>query len=405
MLHRHTLGRVPPKPHTTFRDENGKLLMEQMVTRDGFEGPFSILYYRIPPTDEFEVENLKLPGYCPFEPVREQPLHRRHIRTQDLKPGGDFLTGRRTLLFNSTLHIGICKPAQPAGDFFSNGDGDELLFIKQGSGRLESIYGVLPFREHDYVLIPRSTAYRLHLEGDRGTILYFEGRPKLGIPGDYRNKWGQLTDFAPYSHRDFRLPAELLRFDERSHGKPPYRIVVKQADGLTVHKYKHFPLDVVGWDGALYPVAFSIHDYQPKTGLVHLPPTIHTTFAGPGFVVCSFVPRLVDYFDRGDSKAIPCPYAHSSVDMDEILYYVEGNFTSRRGIESESISLHPQGVTHGPHPGTYERSVGTKRTDELAVMCDTYEPLKMTTAADEVEDKKYHTSWVTTEGDSAWTSK
>jgi len=178
-------------------------------------------------------------------------------------------------------------------------------------------------------------------------------------------------------------------------------LVVKASDELTVHRYKHFPLDVVGWDGVLYPVAFSIHDYQPKTGLVHLPPTIHTTFSGEGFVVCSFVPRKVDYHE----KAIPCPYAHSSVDMDEVLYYVAGDFTSRKGIRPESISLHPQGVTHGPHPGTYEKSIGTERTNELAVMCDTHEPLRLTTVAAGLEDKDYHTSWVTRAGDSTWTSK
>ncbi len=390
MLHRHTLGRVPPKPHTAFYDEDGSLLMEQCMTRQGFEGPFTILYFRTPPTDEFSVESLSLAGFCPVEAVREQPLHRRHIRTQDLSPKGDFLTARQTVLVNKSVHIGVCKPAKPAERFFSNGDGDELYFVKEGSGLLESVYGMLPFREHDYLLIPKSTPYRIHLEGDRGTMLVFEGRPWLGIPGEYRNSYGQLTDYAPFTHRDFRLPTELLRYDEARHGRAPYEIVVKMSDELTVHTYEKFPLDVVGWDGALYPVAFNIHDYQPKTGLVHLPPTIHTTFAGNGFVVCSFVPRKTDFHPQ----AVPCPYGHASADMDEILYYVAGNFTSRKGIDSESISLHPQGVAHGPHPGTYEASIGTTETSELAVMCDTYEPLRLTTVADGIEDKQYHTSWV-----------
>jgi homogentisate 1,2-dioxygenase len=400
MIHRHTLGKIPPKPHTTFY-EDGKLLMEQMITREGFNGPYSILYYRIPPTDEFEVDPHALPGFCPFELIPSQPLHRRHIKTQDFKPGGDFLTGRKTLLVNEDLHIGLLKPTQPAERFFSNGDGDELYFVKSGSGWLESLYGVLPFREHDYVLIPKSTPYRLHLEGDRGTLLVFEGRPWLGIPSQYRNQCGQISDYAPYSHRDFRAPERLLDHSRRSQRGPAgastgavFELVVKMGDELTIHKYKHFPLDVVGWDGLIYPVAFNIHDYQPKTGLVHLPPTIHTTFAGDRFVVCSFVPRAVDYFERDGVKAIPCPYAHASVDMDEILYYVDGNFTSRRGIVSESISLHPLGVTHGPHPGTYERSIGVRRTDELAVMCDTYKPLRLTTTAASIEDAGYHTSWV-----------
>lgn len=400
MIHRLTLGRVPAKPHTSFYDEEGKLLMEQMITREGFNGPYSILYYRIPPTDEFEVDNVAIPGFCPFELVKEQQLHRRHVRTQDMKPGGDFLTGRRTLMVNANLQFGVCKPCEPARRFFSNGDGDELYFIKSGRGKLESLYGLLPFREHDYVLIPKSTPYRLHFDGNQATFIVFEGRPKLGIPGEYRNKWGQISDYAPFSHRDFRAPQELLHFGQNCDPiRLPFELVVKMSDRLSVHRYQHFPLDIVGWDGVLYPVAFNIHDFQPKTAMVHLPPTIHTNFAGEGFVICSFVPRMVDYYDRDGAKAIPCPYAHASVDMDEILYYVEGNFTSRRGIDSESISLHPLGVTHGPHPGTYARSIGTRRTNELAVMCDAYQPFRLTTFADGLEDKGYHTSWVRQESD------
>lgn len=404
MLHRHALGKFPAKPHTAYY-EDGKILMEQMVTRDGFSGPYSILYYRIPPTDEFEVSSLKVPGFAPFEPLAEQPLHRRHIRSQDLKPGGDFLTGRKTLMFNSDVHMGILKPTQPPARFFSNGDGDELYFVKAGSGQVESIYGILPFKQHDYIMIPRGTFYRMRFDGDRGVAIVFEGRPRLDIPGDYRNRYGQLTDFAPYSHRDFRVPQELLRFDPATHGNGPYELVVKCGDELSVHTYEHFPLDVVGWDGAIYPVAFNIHDYQAKAGLVHLPPTIHTTFAGNGFVVCSFVPRQLDWHE----KAIPCPYAHASVDMDEVLYYVDGNFISRKGIESESISLHPLGITHGPHPGMYEKSIGAKRSEELAVMCDTHKPLRLTNLAYELEDKGYHTSWVRNEtpvepGSTTWTS-
>lgn len=390
MIDRKVLGRIPPKPHITFYDEDGQLLMEQMVTRDGFHGPFSILYFRTPPTDEFSVEPLELPGFCPVKPVDKQPLHRRHVRTQDMPHAGNFLTGRRTLMINDDIHIGVCKPNKPADRFFSNGDGDECWFVKSGSGTLESVYGVLPFKEHDYLLIPRSTPYRIHLENDSGILLCFEGRPKIGVPSDYRNNWGQISEYAPYSHRDFRGPTQLLRYDKNEHGEPPYRVAVKMNDEITVHKYEKFPFDVVGWDGVLYPTAFNIHDYQPKTGMVHLPPTIHTTFAGQGFVICSFVPRMTDTHPQ----AIPCPYGHASVDMDEILFYVAGNFTSRKGIDSESISLHPQGVPHGPHPGTYAASIGTKSTSELAVMMDCYKPLRMTTVAAEIEDKDYHTSWV-----------
>ncbi len=388
MLHRMALGRLPNKPHTTLY-EGDQLLMEQMVTREGFRGPFTILYFRRPPTDEVEVRDLTLPGFCPAEPADDRPLQRRHIRTQDLPAGGDFLTGRRTMLVSEALDLGICKPRTASRQWFSNGDGDELYFVTAGRGRLESVLGVLPFGRHDYLLIPKMTAYRLCFD-EPATLLVLEGRPEIKIPGDYRNDWGQLTDYAPYSHRDFRGPQELLQLDAREHGPGPYEIVMKRRGALSLHRYRHFPLDIAGWDGCVYPVAFNIHDYQPKTGLVHLPPTIHTTFAGERFVICSFVPRQLDYHPQ----AIPCPYAHSNVDMDEILYYVDGNFISRKGIGPESISLHPAGVAHGPHPGTYERSIGAKRSEELAVMIDCYPPFRLTALAAELEDTQYHLSWL-----------
>jgi homogentisate 1,2-dioxygenase len=390
MLQRHTLGRIPRKPHTAFYDEKGKLLMEQCVTYEGFNGPFSMLYFRTPPTDVFGVEDMMLPGFAPAETVEDQPLVRRHVRPRDLESGGDFLTGRRTLFVSADVHVGVCKPVETTQRFFSNGDGDELYFITSGTGFLESVYGVVPFREHDYLLIPKSTPYRIRFESDAGTMLVFEGRPHLHIPGQYRNRYGQLTDYAPYSHRDFRPPEDLLKLDPRSHGGGPYELVVKMSDRVTIQRYEHFPLDVVGWDGFVYPLAFNIHDFQPITGMVHQPPTVHTTFAGDGFVICSFVPRMVDFHEN----AVPCPYGHANVDMDEIIYYVEGNFTSRRGIDRESMTLHPQGIPHGPHPGTYEKSIGTKRTDELAVMCDGYRPFRLTTVAAAIEDRDYHTSWV-----------
>lgn len=390
------MGKIPPKPHTTHY-EDGKLLMEHCHTREGFEGAFSILYYRTPPTDENAVEKLAIPGFCPFEPLTEQPLHRRHIKTQDMKLKGDFLDARRVLMFNSDVQISMVKPTEKSPRFFSNGDGDELYFVNRGKGRIETLFGVLPFTDRDYLLIPRSTPYRIHWEGPDPDFLVFEGRGFIDVPKEWRNRHGQITMYAPYSHRDFHGPTELLKYDPAQHGSGTFRLVVKRDDVLTVHLHKHFPFEVVGWDGTVYPVAFNIHDYQPKTSTIHLPPTIHLTFAGNEFVVCSFVPRKVDYFDRGESKAIPCPYGHASVHMDEILFYVAGNFTSRRGIDSGSISLHPAGIPHGPHPGTYEKSVGHDRTSELAVMCDTYKTLKLTTVAHELEDKDYHLTWLSKE--------
>jgi homogentisate 1,2-dioxygenase len=396
MIDYHSLGELPPKHHITFRT-NGQLLMEQCVTRKGFEAAYSILYFKVPPTDESAVDSMTVPGFCPVRPVAEQPLHRRHIKTQDLPDEGDFLTGRRTVLLNSDVQIGICKPREPARDFFSNADGDECWFAHEGGGVLESLYGRLPFRKWDYILVPKGTPYRLHPEGGRGTFLIFEGRQYIDIPKQFRNERGQLTMDAPYCHRDFRRPDQLLRYDASAHGKPPFRHVIKKNDQLTVHVTAQWHWDLMGWDGCSYPAAFNILDYQPKTGLVHLPPTIHITFAGNDFVICSFVPRIVDYYDRDGAKAIPCPYGHASVDCDEILYYVDGNFTSRRGIQPESISLHPAGIPHGPHPGTYRASIGSARTSELAVMCDTFKPLYLTEVAAAIEDKGYHTTWVETE--------
>lgn len=390
------MGKIPPKPHTTHY-EDGKLLMEHCHTREGFEGAFSILYYRTPPTDENAVEKLAIPGFCPFEPLAEQPLHRRHIKTQDMKLKGDFLDARRVMMFNSDVQISMVKPTEKSPRFFSNGDGDELYFVNRGKGRIETLFGVLPFKDRDYLLIPRSTPYRIHWEGPDPDFLVFEGRGFIDVPKEWRNRHGQITMYAPYSHRDFHGPTELLKYDAAQHGTGTFRLVVKRDDVLTVHLHKHFPFEVVGWDGTVYPVSFNIHDYQPKTSTIHLPPTIHLTFAGNEFVVCSFVPRKVDYFDRGESKAIPCPYGHASVHMDEILFYVAGNFTSRRGIDSGSISLHPAGIPHGPHPGTYEKSVGHDRTSELAVMCDTYKLLRLTKVAHELEDKDYHLTWLSKE--------
>ncbi|MEK6798728.1 MAG: homogentisate 1,2-dioxygenase [Planctomycetota bacterium] len=404
MIHYHRLGSVPPKHHVTHY-ENGQLLMEQCMTRVGFDGTYSILYFRTPPTDECAVRSMELPGFCPVHPNPEQSPHRRHLRTQDVKHAGDFLTGRRTLLMNDDVRVGVCKIAEKPGNWFANGEGDECWFAYDGGGTLESVYGILPFRKHDYVIIPKTTPYRIHPEGNRGTFLVIESASSIDVPKQFRNESGQVTMDGPYGHRDFRAPTELLKFDRSRHGDGPYPLIVKLANRLSVHEYKHFPWELAGWDGFSYPVAFNIHDYQPRTGTIHLPPTIHITFAGRGFIICSFVPRKVDYYQKGEVRAIPCPYGHASVDCDEILYYVDGNFTSRKGIESQSISLHPMGVPHGPHPGTYEKSVGTERTSELAVMCDTFKPLLLTPFASTIEDQDYHYTWVKRENESMETSK
>ena len=405
MIHYKRLGSVPPKHHVTHKYK-GELLMEQCMTRVGFDSTYSILYYRTPPTDEFKVRAEEIPDFCPAEPNTHQLLHRRHLRTQDFKRKGDFLTGRRTILMNDDLRVGIVKTEEPVGkSWFTNAEGDECWFAYEGGGLLESVYGLLPFKKHDYVIIPKGTPYRLHTEGDKGTFLVFESSSYIDIPKQFRNESGQLTMDSPYCQRDFRTPQDLLVYNQSDHGDALFRHYIKYNNQISVHEYQHFPWDVVGWDGYSYPVAFNISDYQPRTGVIHLPPTIHITFAGRGFIICSFVPRKVDYYSNGEHRAIPCPYGHASVDCDEILYYVEGNFTSRKGIESQSISLHPMGVPHGPHPGTYQKSVGVDRTNELAVMCDTFKPLRLTAVASSVEDEDYHYTWVKRENEAMETSK
>lgn len=400
MIHRHTLGLIPAKPHTTLYSSSGKLLMEYCATRQGFDGIFSILYYENSPTDEFKAEQLKLPAFCPPRIAKDQSLKRRALGTDKISAAGNYYSGRKTLFCSDNLQVAVCKPCEESTNFFSNGDGDELYFVYEGEGVLESPYGLLPFKKHDYLLIPKATPYRITCSGVREessasktakpVFLIFEGRPFMGIPKEYRNSAGQISMYAPYSHRDFKVPESLLLYDVETHGTGPFQHITKWNDSLSIHYYKEFPFAALGWDGLLYPVAFNIHDFQPKTGLVHLPPTIHTTFAGQGFVVCSFVPRIVDYHPN----AIPCPYAHGNNDMDELIYYVAGNFSSRKGVGEQAVTLHPRGISHGPHPGRYKGSIGTKKTEELAVMCDTYGSLLLTETAISLENPEYHKSWV-----------
>jgi homogentisate 1,2-dioxygenase len=298
------------------------------------------------------------------------------------------------LLSNSDVAIGVCRPTEKAARYFSNADGDELYFVQSGTGRIESMFGPLPYRPGDYLLIPRGTVYRVVPDatqgGGEGALwLLIEGRTHIEIPQNFRNPAGQLRMDAPYSHRDFRRPAELPAPSGPEFHDGRYPIIVKRGGSYHEIVRDADPMGVVGWDGTVYPIALSIHDYQPKVGRVHLPPTVFTTFVGGGFVVCSFVPRLTDF----DESAIPCPYPHSSVDCDEVIFYVSGNFTSRRGIGPASISHHPAGIPHGPQPGAYEGSIGKTRTDELAVMIDTFQPLGLTADARTIEDPNYHDSW------------
>jgi homogentisate 1,2-dioxygenase len=385
MIHRLQRGTVPAKPHTVLEVE-GSLAYEHCFTRGGFEGLFTILYHRRPPHWVRAEEDLgPHPGWA--EAAAPTPLARRHLLTGRLERGGTPFLGRRLLLANPDLGVWVGRPDRDEETLVANADGDELWFVHEGSGRLLCPLGVLRFATGDYVYVPRSLPHRALLDGP-AHLLVLEARSALRIPHQYRTREGQLSMYAPYTHRDFREPE--WSGDGAGTTGAPRRLVVQSGGRLTAFDLDHDPCDAVGWDGQLWPFALPIRTFQPKTGLVHLPPTIHTTFAGDGFVVCSFVPRLVDFHER----AIPCPYPHSSPDCDEVLFYVAGRFTSRRGVGPGSISVHPRGLPHGPHPGAYEASIGTTRTDELAVMFDTFKPLLATSHAAAVEDPGYNRSWL-----------
>jgi homogentisate 1,2-dioxygenase len=362
---------------------DGELAFEHCYTRAGFEGSHTIMYHRRPPHWVRREEDLGLhPGWA--EADAAGPLRRRHFLTGNLASGGTPFLGRRLLVTSPDVAVWVGQPTSSEETLVANADGDELVFVHQGSGELDTPLGTVRFAAGDYVFVPLSMPHRWQLDGP-AWLLTIECRSGLRVPKQYRGPDGQLSMYAPYTHRDFREP-------EWTDGgsEAPRRLVVQSAGRLSAFELEHDPFDVVGWDGQVWPFAFPIRSFQPKTGLVHLPPTVHATFAGPGFVVCSFVPRMVDYHER----AIPCPYPHSSPDCDEILFYVEGNFTSRKGVGPGSISLHPRGIPHGPHPGTYEASVGSSRTDEMAVMVDTYKPFRATAHALGIEDRAYNRSWV-----------
>lgn len=385
MIHRLKRGRIPKKPHTVF-EVDGSLTFEHCITRAGFESIYTIAWQRKPPHWVESEEDLGLhPGWA--EASWEGPLRRCHYLTADMPAGGSPFLGRKLMVANSDLGLWMARPAESEPTLVANADGDELTFVHAGSGRVECPLGVIPFGIHDYVYVPQGLPHRWVLDGP-AHLMMMEARSPLRVPKQYRCPEGQLSMYAPYTHHDFVPPAWPDGGPESLEA--PRRLVVQSGGRLTAFEFANDPFDVVGWDGQMWPFAFPIIAFQPKTSSVHLPPTIHTTFAGEGYVVCSFVPRVVD-FGEG---AIPCPYPHSSPDCDEILFYVEGNFTSRKGVGPGSISLHPRGLPHGPHPGTYEASIGTTRTDELAVMVDTFKPLVPTIHAAVIEDREYNLGWV-----------
>lgn len=378
----HRLGTIPHKRHTQFRKPDGSLYSEQVMGTKGFSGVESILYHHYPPTAIVAVEDL---GRVEIPLEEDGALRHRHLKTAQIEPGGDPISGRRMLLVNSDVRLGVVQPTQEQTYFYRNGEGDEVLFVHEGEGVLETSFGNLPYRRGDYLVIPIGTTYRVNTAGAATKMLVIETTGEITTPKRYRNEHGQLLEHSPFCERDIRLPMEINARDEQGE----FAVHVRAHGRMTRHVLDHHPLDVVGWDGYLYPYALNIEDFEPITGRVHQPPPVHQTFAGPNFVICSFVPRMFDYHPL----AIPAPYNHSNVESDEVLYYVEGNFMSRRGVDLGSITLHPSGMPHGPHPGTAEASIGKPATEELAVMVDTFRPLAITRAALEVEDPNYTYSW------------
>ncbi|TYO69087.1 homogentisate 1,2-dioxygenase [Rossellomorea marisflavi] len=376
------MGTIPHKRHTMFKKDDGSLYREQVMGTKGFSGTQSILYHHHLPT---AVSEASYGGSYLPEFEEEGALRHRHFFTESIEKKGDALNAREYLLGNSDLLIGTAAVTDAMSDFYRNGDGDEMLFIHYGAGKVETMFGTLSYGKGDYIIIPIGTIHRIIPE-EETKILVVESFSQITTPRRYRNEYGQLLEHSPFCERDLSGPEVLESRDEKGE----YRVLTKSRESIHVHVLNHHPLDVVGWDGYLYPWKFNIEDFEPITGRVHQPPPVHQTFEGHNFVVCSFVPRLYDYHP----EAIPAPYNHSNVNSDELLYYVEGNFMSRKGIKRGSITLHPSGIPHGPHPGTTEASIGKKETLELAVMIDTFRPLKIVKKAKDVEDPAYMYTWV-----------
>ena len=377
----HSLGQVPRKRHTQFRT-NGRLLVEEVMGFEGFSGNESILYHlespcRIAEVGDFEpIEHL--------EWVPDAHVH-RHLVSGPTEPAGDPVSGRRCLMWNADIEVSLCRPVAETDGFFRDGEGDEVFFVVEGSGTLETVFGSLPFREHDYIVVPRGTTYRFALDETPQTWLVFHTPGEIETPNRYRNRYGQLLESAPFSQRDFHPPGELET--HREDGE--FELTVRVRGGLQRYLLDYHPFDVVGWDGYVYPYAFNVHDFEPRTGRLHLPPPVHQTFQGPNFVICSFCPRELDY----DPEAVPLPYHHSNLQSEEVIYYVSGEFGSRKGIEAGSITVHPSGLPHGPQPGLVEKALGMRRTEELAVMWDTFRPLRLTELARALDDPAYAYSW------------
>ena len=375
-------GEIPHKRHTVYRKPNGELYAEELVSTEGFSSIYSLIYHAYPPTlvkaigEAYSVE--------PKIAMPKNMQHRSYLTFGAYE--SDYIKSRKILLMNSDLQIGTQAPSSSMDYFFKNSDADEVIFIHEGSGTLHSIYGNLKFGYGDYIVIPRGTIYKMTFDGKENRHFVTESPTPIDTPKRYRNEHGQLLEHAPFCERDLRTPEFVPMKDE----KGDFLVMIKKQGMIYPYTYATHPFDAVGWDGCVYPYIFNIEDFEPITGRVHQPPPVHQTFEGRNFVICSFVPRLYDYHP----EAVPAPYNHSNVDSDEILYYVDGDFMSRKHVEKGMITLHPKGIPHGPHPGTVEKSIGAKETRELAVMIDPFYPLMITEEAVKMEQEGYWKSWV-----------
>ncbi|PCE65977.1 homogentisate 1,2-dioxygenase [Sediminicola luteus] len=380
----HTLGKIPHKRHTTFKKPDGNLYYEQLFGTIGFDGMSSLMYHVHRPTMVKSVGDAI--DMSPKAAVANN-ITSRMLKGFDIDPADDFLESRKVVLFNGDCHIAVAAPRKSMTDYFyKNTDADELIFVHKGTGTLKTMLGEIPFEYGDYLLVPRGMIYQIHFDAEDNRLLITESYSPIYTPKRYRNWFGQHLEHSPFCERDFKLPQNLRTYDEFGD----FTLKIKKQGMLHELVYASHPFDIIGWDGYNYPYGFSIHDFEPITGRVHMPPPIHQTFETDAFVVCSFVPRLYDYHPQ----AIPAPYNHSNIDSDEVLYYVDGDFMSRNHVDKGFISLHPAGIPHGPHPGAYERSVGQKETLELAVMIDTFKPLQLTQTALDLDDGTYYQSWL-----------
>jgi homogentisate 1,2-dioxygenase len=383
MPHYHQLGSIPHKRHTQFRKPDGTLYSEQLFSTEGFSDDYALLYHCHPPTQIIRTEPQQ--DVSP-QIAEEKMLKHRSFEGFKVPRIDDYLNSRIPVLVNGDCHIVLAAPRKSTTDYFyKNTDGDEMIFIHEGSGKVITQYGQLPFSYGDYIVLPRGTIYQIHFDTPDNRLFIVESFTPLRYPKRYVSRRGQLMEHSPYCERDIRPPQDLLTIDQ----KGDFLIKAKKKGVLYGLHYGTHPFDVVGWDGCCYPFVFSIHDFEPITGRVHMPPPIHQTFETDAFVVCSFVPRLFDYHPL----AIPAPYNHSNIDSDEVIYYVDGDFMSRKSVTRGMITLHPAGIPHGPHPGAVEKSIGAKETKELAVMVDTFRPLMLTRQALEIENQDYVMSW------------